>query len=86
MSTTTDAAVDAIRLAWGIGIGSTEVEIEVGAQGGRPGKSPAHPPLVRLQLRKRGARDGPEHHVMIGQVHGNTVEAPNRTGHGLSAI
>src|SRR5204863_2020611 len=31
--------------------------------------------LVRLQLRERRPRDRPEHHVMVGQVHGNPVEA-----------
>ena len=43
-----------------------EVEVEVAAERGRPGKRPAHPPLVRLQLLERRPRDSPEHHVMVG--------------------
>ena len=51
-----------------------KVEIEVAAERGRPGKRPAHPPLVRLQLRKRRARHRPEHHVMVGQVNNDALE------------
>src|SRR5262245_48408729 len=46
-----------------------EVRVEVAAERGRPGERPAHPLLVRLQLGERRPRHGPEHHVMVGQVH-----------------
>ena len=36
-----------------VGEPDVEVEVEVGAKRGRPGKCPPHPPLVRLQLRER---------------------------------
>src|SRR5579883_523425 len=52
-----------------------EVEIEVAPRRGRPGKAPAHPPLIGLQLRERGARDGPEHHIVVRQVNREAVEA-----------
>jgi hypothetical protein len=58
-----------------LGEPDVKVEVEVAAERGRPGKRPAHPPLVRLQLRKRRARDRPEHHVMVGQVDDESVEA-----------
>ena len=51
-----------------------EVEVEVAAERGRPGERPPHPPLERLQLRERRARDRPEHHVMVRQVDGEAVE------------
>lgn len=35
---------------------------------------PAHPPPVRLQFLQRCARDGPEHHVVVGQVDYESVE------------
>src|SRR3989449_8598464 len=42
---------------------------------GRPGKRPPHPPLVCLQLRERRPRHRPKHDVVVGQVHGEPVEA-----------
>jgi hypothetical protein len=52
-----------------------EVEVEVAAERGCPGKRPPHPPLVRLQLCERRPRDSPEHHIMVGQVNYEPVEA-----------
>src|SRR5262249_54108790 len=52
-----------------------EVEVEVAAERGRPGKRPPHPPLVRLQLRERRPRRRPEHYVVVGQMLGEPVEA-----------
>src|SRR6266498_4001627 len=57
-----------------LGERDVEVDVEVAAARGRPGKRPAHPPLVRLQLRERRARHRPEHHVMVGQVDGDALE------------
>ena len=52
-----------------------EVEVEVAVERARPRKRPAHPPLVCLQLLERRPRDSPEHHVMVGQVNYEPVEA-----------
>ena len=52
-----------------------EVEVELAAERGCPGERPPHPPLVLLQLLERRPRDSPEHHVMIGQVNYEPVEA-----------
>src|SRR5215472_14256759 len=41
--------VDTVALLL-LGEPDAEVEVEVAAEGGRPGKRPAQPPLVRLQL------------------------------------
>ena len=65
-----DAALALLRL----GERNIEVGVEV-ADGRRPWKSPAHPPLVGLQLRKRRPRDRAERHVMLGQVNRKPVEA-----------
>jgi hypothetical protein len=40
-----------------------------------PGKRPPHSLLVRLQLLERRLRNRPEHHVMVGQVNPEPVEA-----------
>src|SRR6266496_3809148 len=58
-----------------LGEPDAEIEVEVAVERGRPGKRPTHPPLVRLQLRERRPRDRPEHHVVVGQVDGEAVEA-----------
>src|SRR5262249_51884868 len=58
-----------------LGEPDTEVVVEVASVRGRPGERPSHPPLVRLELLVRRARDRPEHHVMVGQVRGEPVEA-----------
>ncbi len=62
-----------------LGERDVEVEVEVAADGGRPGKRPAHPSLIRLQLRERRARHRPEHHVVVRQMEGDAVE-PVRDG------
>src|SRR5262249_29208558 len=41
-----------------LGKPDAEVEVEVAARRGRPGKRPSHPPLIRLQLREGGPRHG----------------------------
>src|SRR5216684_8331965 len=43
-----------------------EVVVEVAAERRRPGEAPAHPLLVRLQLRKRSPRHNVERDVVIG--------------------
>jgi hypothetical protein len=58
-----------------LGERDVEVEVEVADDRGRPGKGPAHSPLVRLQLRERRPRDRPQYDVVVGQVHGEPVEA-----------
>ena len=52
-----------------------EVEVEVAAVRGCPGKRPPHPPLVGPELLERRIRDRPEHHVVVGQVNYEPVEA-----------
>ena len=52
-----------------------EVAVEVIVRGRRPREVPAHPPLVRLQLGEGRARNGPQHHVVIGKVDPEAVEA-----------
>ena len=51
-----------------------EVEVEVAAQRGRPGKRPPHPPLVRLQLRERRPRHRRQRDVVVRQVDDGAVE------------
>ena len=48
----------------------TEVFVEVAPERRGPREAPAHPPLVRLELLERRPRHRPEHHVVVGQVHG----------------
>ena len=43
-----------------LGDRDVEIEVEIAAERGRPGKRPSHPPLVGLQLRERRARHRPE--------------------------
>ena len=59
-----------------------EVEVEVSAERGRPGKRPPHPLLVCPQLRERRPRDRPEHDVVVGQMDDKAVEPvrDRRTG------
>src|SRR5439155_377080 len=61
------------------GEGDVEVEAEVAAERGRPGKRPPHPPLVRRQLRERRPRHRRERDVVVGQVDDEAVE-PVRDG------
>src|SRR5439155_21330912 len=58
-----------------LGEGSGEVGVAIAAERGRPWKAPPHFSLERLQLRQRRARDGPKHHVMIGEVNRDPIEA-----------
>ena len=39
-----------------------------------PGKRPVHSAFVLPQLRARRPRHRPQHHAMVGQVHGDPVE------------
>src|SRR6202023_4210529 len=57
-----------------LGERDVEVEVEVAAERGRPGKRPAHPPLVCLQLRERRPRHRRERDVVVLQVDGEAVE------------
>src|SRR2546425_4939101 len=57
-----------------LGDRDVEVEVEVAAERGRPGKRPAHPPLVRLQLRERRPRHRRKRDVVVGQVDDEAVE------------
>jgi len=52
---------------------SVEVGVEVAAGRGRPGETPPHAPLIRLQLRERRPRHRRKRDVVIGQVHGEAV-------------
>src|SRR6058998_2519110 len=62
-----------------LGERDVEVEAEVAAERGRPGKRPPHPPLVRPQLRERRPRHRRERDVVVGQVDDEAVE-PVRDG------
>src|SRR5882672_8597172 len=53
---------------------NAEVEVEFAADRRRPGERPAHPPLVRLQLRERRPRHRRKRDVVIRQVHDEAVE------------
>src|SRR5207249_7862475 len=57
-----------------LGEPDVEVEVEVAAERGRPGKRPPHPPLVRLQLRERRPRHRRKRDVVVGQVDDEAVE------------
>jgi hypothetical protein len=54
-----------------LGERDVEVEVEITAERGRPGKRPPHPPLVRLQLRERRPRHRQKRDVVVRQVDGN---------------
>src|SRR5918996_2539306 len=58
-----------------LGEPDAEVDVEVAAERGRPGEGPPHPPLVRLQLRKRRPRHRRKRDVVVGQVDDEAVEA-----------
>src|SRR5919106_598153 len=58
-----------------LGEADVEVEVEIAAERGRPGKRPPHPPLVRLQLRERRPRHRRKRDVVVGQVDDEAVEA-----------
>ena len=52
-----------------------EVGIELAIGRRRPRECPAQPLFIFLQLRERRPRNRPEHHVVVGQVNCNPVEA-----------
>src|SRR4051812_47399846 len=52
-----------------------EVEVEVAAERGRPGKRPPHALLVCLQFRQRRPRYRPKHDVVVRQMNGGAVKA-----------
>src|SRR5690349_4641425 len=58
-----------------LGEDDVEVVVEVASERGGPGEAPAHPLLVALQLLEWSARHRPEHHVVVGQVNREAVEA-----------
>src|SRR5437667_1231870 len=58
-----------------LGESNAEVGVKVADLRGPPGKRTPHPPLVCLQLRERRPRHRPKHDVVVGQVHGEPVEA-----------
>src|SRR4051794_10937507 len=60
--------------------GDGEVSIEVSAERRCPGKRPAHAPFESLQLVERCARNGPEHDVVMGEMHREAVEAVRDCG------
>ena len=70
-----EVVLDDSRLLLFLGERRLEVVVEVAPERRRPGEAEAHPPLERLQLRERRARDRPEHHVVVGQVDDEPVEA-----------
>src|ERR1700736_4658647 len=66
-----------------LGERDVEVEVEVAAERGCPGKRPPHPPLVRLQLRERRPRHRRKRDVVVRQVDDEAVEPvrDRRAGH-----
>src|ERR1700730_9628583 len=57
-----------------LGERDVEVEVEFPAERGRPGEAPAHPLLVRPQLRERRPRHRRKRDVVVGQVDDQAVE------------
>src|SRR3984893_5226356 len=57
-----------------LGDRDVQVEVEVAAERGRPGKRPPQPPLVRLQFRERRSRHRRKRDVVVRQVDGEAVE------------
>src|SRR2546421_8503507 len=70
-----EVVLDGSRLPLLLGVRCLEVEVEVAVERRRPGEAPAHPPLVRLQLRERSPRHGAECDVVIREVDDGAVEA-----------
>src|SRR6202030_1468098 len=68
----TEVVLDGARLPFLVGVKYVKVVVEVALERRRPRKAPAHPPLVVLELCKRGPRHGRERQVVIGQVHDRT--------------
>jgi hypothetical protein len=57
-----------------LGVREAEVEVEVRGRRGHPGKAPAHPALVRLQLLERRLGHECERHVAGVQVREDAVD------------
>jgi len=68
-----EVVFDALALLL-LGEGGVEIEVEIAAERGRPGKRPAHPPLIRLQLRERRPRHRAKRDVMVREVDDGAVE------------
>ncbi len=58
-----------------LGDRDVEVEVEIIAERGGPGKRPSHPLLVGLQFHERRARHRPERDVVVGEMHREAVES-----------
>src|ERR1019366_7086400 len=58
-----------------LAVRDVEVGVEIAVEGRRPWEAPAHPLLVRLQLRQRSPRHRGERDVVIGEVDDGAVEA-----------
>ncbi len=71
-----------------LGEPDAEVGVEVSVERGGPGERPAHSSLVRLHLGERRPRHRPEHHVVVGEVHDESVEAvrDRRAGRATSRV
>ena len=67
--------LDGSRLPLLLGICHPEVVVEVAAERRRPGETPAHPLLVRLQFRQRSPRYHAERDVVMGEVNDGAVKA-----------
>src|SRR5258708_2393667 len=70
-----EVVLDDSRLLLLLGVRRLEVVVEVAAERRRPREAPAHPLLVRLQLRERSPRHRAERDVVIGEVDDGAVEA-----------
>ena len=70
-----EVVLDDSRLLLLLGVRRLEVVVEVASERRRPGEAPAHPPLVRLQLRERSPRHRAERDVVIREVDDEAVEA-----------
>src|SRR5437763_1527550 len=62
-----------------------EVGVELAIGRRRPGERPAHSSLELLQLRQRRSRNRPEHHVVIGQMGCDAIEAVRDRGAGRTS-
>jgi hypothetical protein len=67
--------LDVARTLLRLGDRDIEVVVEPAVFGGGPGEAPAHALPIGQQLRQRRARHRPQHHVVVGQVFDEAVEA-----------
>jgi predicted dithiol-disulfide oxidoreductase (DUF899 family) len=63
-----------------LGEGGTEVVLEVAAEGGDPGKAPAHPLLVEPELLQGSDRLGHQGHIVAVEVGHDAVEVISHEG------